>query len=90
MLPPAAPDPTQPRIYDLTHNHEDPEQTYFFLDDTTSKSVAAVENAKAVSFTFGGDNGYWGPFTIMILLSNGDVYTACPIMPKTRYCIRNN
>ncbi|KAK9767803.1 hypothetical protein K7432_002084 [Basidiobolus ranarum] len=81
------------RMYDIASDIEEPEQTFDFTRSDISgvfsggNTFSAESDGKeAVSFCFGSPKKDWGPFTVYVLMKNGDIYSLCPVMPKTSVC----
>ncbi|KAI8855098.1 hypothetical protein BC829DRAFT_379214 [Chytridium lagenaria] len=84
------------RMYNLSRNPDEPEQTFSFCDSGALSSPSKTspkksnkegifalssEVSEAVSFALGSGCG-WGPFTVYCMMRSGDIYAACPIVPE--------
>jgi len=67
-------------LYNLTSDIDKAEQDFELLK---KYSGGALDNKKLLSsFCFGNTKNYsWNAFTVFFLLSNGDVYSLCPVVP---------
>ncbi|RHZ75765.1 hypothetical protein Glove_209g111 [Diversispora epigaea] len=72
------------RMYDVFNNLEEPEQQFFFSQNSSQDQGVSfsTEETKAVSFCFGQSQEGWGNLVVYVLSNNGDVYSMCPIIPQ--------
>ena len=84
------------RLYNLAVDPREPEQTFQFspyvvLQEQSGSrrrsrggfGLDAAMALEAVSFCFGQSQG-WGKLTAYGLMSNGDVFSLCPVLPSHR------
>ncbi|KND02569.1 uncharacterized protein SPPG_03026 [Spizellomyces punctatus DAOM BR117] len=80
------------RIYDVTANANEPEQTLHFLGSEPIDTWKAPNRSgmfgadlwerEFVSFCVGRDDGNWGSMTMYGVTRSGDVYSLCPVVPQ--------
>ncbi|OLL25409.1 Nucleoporin nup82 [Neolecta irregularis DAH-3] len=79
------------RLYDLALSYNEPEQTIDLFPsryETRSLSnkkglfIAGEDEIEAASCTFGTGTDDWSPFSVYIVMRNGDIYAVCPVVPS--------